>query len=114
MTSLDSKNECVVYRNTSKEKPIQAGETLINDKTSYGYTMQNLVIDFENEVVKVDIVNRIALGFNRSLVSGSVFIRASNPNFKALINQLNRVLFTFEKVCITSQNELMWATFPSP
>ncbi len=113
-TSFDSKNECVVYRNTSKEQPVKEGETQIDNTISYGFTMQNMVIDFKKEVVTVELVNRITLGFNRPLVSGPVFIRPSNPNFKTLVNQLNRVLFTFDMVCISSQKELVWATLANP
>ncbi len=113
-TSIDAKNECVVYRNISKEKPVQAGETQIDNTISHGFSIQNMIIDFKNEVVTVEVLNRITLGSNRPLVSGPVFIRASNPNFKSLVNQLNRVLFTFDKVCISSQKELVWATLKNP
>lgn len=114
VTSADVKNGCVVYRVTSQEKPRLAKEGIVEPKELYGLTIKNMHIDFNTKSVSVEVTKRIVLAFDRPLIEGRVFIRAENPNFDYLVNQLNRDLFTFDKVCITPQHELIWATMTVP
>ena len=110
VTSHDTKHSCVVYRATSEETPKLAEEGVVEPRNVYGFTMKDIQIDFDTKIVSVEITKRVVFAFDRPLLEERVYIKASNPNFKYLVNQLNRDLFTFEKVCVSSQNELIWAT----
>ena len=112
--SADAKNGCLVYRVTSPEKPRLAKEAVVEQKELYGLTIKDMLIDFNAKTVSFEVTKRIVLAFDRPLLEGRVFVRAENPNFNFLVNQLNRDLFTFDKVCITPQNELIWATMTTP
>lgn len=114
VTSHDGKHSCTVYRATSEEQPKLASEGVVEPRNVYGLTIKNILIDFDTKTVSVEITKRIVLGFDRPLLEQRAEIKASNPNFKYLVNQLNRDLFTFDKVCITDQNELIWATMTVP
>ena len=113
VTSFDEKNNCILYRATSVENPTRKNEILFAEKSSYGFTLQKLEIDFQNEIAKLEIVNRVVLGFNSLLTEEKVFVRSQNPDFNFLINHLNRSVHTFDQVCVTSNNELKWATLKS-
>lgn len=110
VTSFDSKSNCRVYRSTRPENPRLESEKVIDENEAYGFTIRNLEIDFEAGVASVEVVKRIAMGFDRHLVDGKVYISSKNPSFKSIVNQLNRVLHPFESVCITRDRELVWAT----
>lgn len=114
VVSSDAKNGCVVYRVTSEEKPRLAKEAVVEPRNLYGLTFKDMQIDFDTKSVSLEVTKRIVLAFDRPLLEGRVHIRAENPNFNFLVNQLNRDLFTFDKVCITPQNELIWATMTVP
>jgi hypothetical protein len=110
VTSKDVTNNCTAYRIVTTESPAQSHESLQDQREFFGFSLGNMEIDFANKVVYVDVIKRILFGFNRNVVEGRVVIRPENPNFNALVNQLNRVVLTLSEVCITEQNELMWAT----
>jgi hypothetical protein len=111
VTSSDAKNNCTVYRIPKESKPLQADEKLLIERPVYGLSLHNAKIDFEKKLVEVDVLVRIVFGINFNLNSKPVIIKPENKNFEFLVNQLNRSLFLFEKVCISESNELVWASF---
>ncbi|MFN8846727.1 MAG: hypothetical protein ACK5V3_05250 [Bdellovibrionales bacterium] len=114
VTSHDAKNNCTAYRIPRDSKPIQSDEKLFIEKPVYGLSLQNAKVNFENKTVEVDILVRIVLGLNSNLTTKPVTIKPENKNFEFLLNQLNRSVFLFEKVCISETNELIWADFFEP
>ena len=111
VTSLDNENSCIVFRVPTEKLPIQTNEKLVIEKPVYGLSLKNAKVDFEKNLVEVDVLVRIVLGINFNLTKKPVVIKAENKNFEFLVNQLNRSVFLFDKVCITESNELVWATF---
>lgn len=109
VVSQDVEKKCQIHRATSPEMPAQPGETSIDGRESYGFTLKNLVIDFDQKVVFVDVINRIVFGFDRVLTGKPVMIKASNPVFQQLINHLNFSIQVFDQVCLTDSNELVYA-----
>ena len=107
--SQDVEKNCKIHRATSAEAPIQAGETSIDGRVSYGFTLKNLVVDFEQKAVYVNVINRIIFGFDRTLTGKPVMIKSSNPEFQSLINHLNFSIRVFNQVCLTENNELIYA-----
>jgi hypothetical protein len=114
VTSLDPENSCTVFRVPRENKPIQSGESVLIQKPVYGLSLKNAKVDFENNLVEVDVLVRIVMGFNFNLTQKPVIIKPENKNFDFLVNQLNRTVFLFEKVCISNSNELLWASFFEP
>ncbi len=109
VVSQDVEKKCQIHRATSVEMPAQPGETSIDGRESYGFTLKNLVVDFEQKQVYVEVINRIIFGFDRTLTGKPVVIKASNPDFQALINHLNFSIQVFDQVCLTESNELVYA-----
>jgi hypothetical protein len=109
VSSYDRDSDCVVYRVTSDETPKGQGENYFFDKEVYGFSLQNMSIDFESRTVNVDSVMNVIMGFNRPLLPGKLLISGDNPEFNFLINQLNRKLYLFEKMCIRKGNQLIYA-----
>jgi hypothetical protein len=112
--SQDSKSSCALYRvidNNADGSPpqLKAGESLAFSKRLYGMTLKNMDISFDNREVKVDLELSVILGANRNLMSKKLIIDEKNPNFKALINHLNRKVSEFQSVCISSGNEIVYA-----
>ncbi len=106
--SYDSKNSCNLYRIVSETtKAKQAGEAVLYDKAVYGITIEDLDVDFQNREAKVQVVMNIVMGLNRN-IGGKSVIEESNPQFKMLVNQLNRKLSMLEKVCISQDGKLVY------
>jgi hypothetical protein len=103
---FDAEKSCVLYKvlpapTDSKVKvKLKAGEVIIYDKDAYGLSFQEMEVNFDNREVLVQPTINIILGFNRPLINGKAIIEAENPDFNFLINQLNRKLYVFEKICI--------------
>jgi hypothetical protein len=108
--SLDIAQSCTIYRVSTPETPIANNEVLVSDRDVYGLTLTNMEINFEAKQVLVDPIMVVVLGLNRSLLNQKVFISNENPDFDFLINQLNRKLFVLEKMCISDNNELVYAS----
>ncbi|MBC7537745.1 MAG: hypothetical protein H7281_02925 [Bacteriovorax sp.] len=103
---FDAEKSCVLYRvlpapTDSKVKvKLKTGEVIVYDKDAYGLSFQDMEVNFDNREVLIQPTINIVLGFNRPLIQGKAIIEAENPDFNFLINQLNRKLYVFEKVCI--------------
>ena len=112
--SFDDKNNCTLYRATQEKTPRAAGETTILLKDVYGLSIQNMEIDFNAREVKTELIANVVMGINRKIVNDKVIIQEQNSEFTALINQLNRKVFLFEKACVNADNVLVYATqFPT-
>ncbi|MDO9181909.1 MAG: hypothetical protein Q7U04_05855 [Bacteriovorax sp.] len=102
--SFDAEKSCVLYRvapaDESGKVILQEGEVIIYDKDAYGISLTDMEIDFAKHEVLVQPTINVIFGFNRALIEGKASIAANNPEFNFLINQLNRKLYVFEKICI--------------
>ncbi len=105
----DNDNKCTLYRVTTEETPALDEEIIISDKDAYGFTFQDMEVQFKNQTVTVQPMINVVLGFNRALTNSKSIIKASNPEFKFLVNQLNRKIYALEKVCINKNNEIIYA-----
>ena len=94
--------------------PATNNEEVFVTKELYGLTIKDMQIDFNSKAVSFEVTKRIVFALDYPLLPDRVFVRATNPNFKFIVNQLNRDLFTFDKVCITSENEMIYATMSEP
>lgn len=111
--SDDKTHNCTLYRATDKSNPAQPNESEVVKNEAYGFSVQNLEIDFPQKIATVDLLINITLGFDRKLNQQKLIVSPDNPQFTFIINQLNRVLFLFDSVCISSRNELIYVTRPA-
>lgn len=113
LKSQDQDQHCTLYQVASKDENgqirISPDQTVISDRTLYGFSFHNMEIDFQNKLVFVDIVQNIVLGFDRPLLNHKGVISANNKSFNFLINQLNRSVIIFEKVCIAEDFSIVYA-----
>ncbi len=100
----DAENSCDLYRVVSADpsgKIVRnANEVIIYAKDVYGLSFQDMEINFDNREVLVQPTMNIVMGLNRPLTSTKAIIPADHQNFNFLINQLNRKLYVFEKICM--------------
>lgn len=88
---------------------IASDEVIVNQKEAYGLSFVDMEIDFDNQSVFVQPTINVVMGLNRPLINGKGIIKADNPDFNFLINQLNRKLYVFEKICIGDNNVIAYA-----
>jgi hypothetical protein len=108
--SQDVKNQCTIFRATNQGTPQLKSESLNDDREIYGFVFQNMQVDFDRQIVIVDAVKSVVLGLDKPVVNGPVFISKKNPNFEFLINRLNRTFHVMDQICISQNNEIIWAT----
>ena len=123
LKSYDSENSCDLYMavpnpvspsgNTLPPIP-KEGEVIIYAKEVYGLSFQDMDINFDNREVNVQPIMNIMMGFNRSLTTAKAIIPAEHPDFKYLINQLNRKVSLFEKICLRDAKVVYARPFPEP
>lgn len=110
--SYDSERNCDLYSVVQPDEKgkikLKPTEVITYSKEVYGLSFQDMEINFENREVSITPVMNVVLGLNRSLTASKVSISADNEEFNFLINQLNRKLYVFEKVCI-SENKVIYA-----
>ena len=117
VTSFDKENNCDLYRvlsrddNGNQEKP-KADEQLFSTRETYGFSFRDMEIDFDKREVSIQPIMNIVLGINRPLTETKVVIAEDNKNITYLINQLNRSVLLFEKVCISKDGHVVYATMP--
>jgi len=112
--SQDRARSCTLFRAASEAAPQAAtNETQYNDREVRGFILRNMEVDFVRQVVTVEVVQSVVMGLNRPLVSGRSTISSKNPEFKKLINQLNRSVLSLDAICINSKNEIVYAVEPS-
>jgi hypothetical protein len=116
--SYDHLNQCTLYQVVPSDEEgrviLQRGQRMHFPKNVYGMSFRELQVDFDSRKVTVTPVMNIVFGFNRPLVKNRANISEGNPNFNFLINQLNRSLSLFEKMCISSSSEVVYANFYEP
>lgn len=89
---------------------MDANETIIYGKTAYGFSFSNMEIKFDLREVSIVPMINVTLGINRPLFDSKMTIEAQNPDFNFLINQLNRKVSLFEKIC-TRDQKIIYANF---
>lgn len=113
--SADKENNCTLYQVVAADEngniPLEENQTIALSQDVYGMSFQNMEVDFDKRIVKVDAIANIILGFNKVFVPNKVILSPKNDQFNFLINQLNRKLLVFEKVCISKQNEVIYANY---
>jgi hypothetical protein len=75
-------------------------------------SFRDMEVNFETREVMVQPIMNIVLGFNRPLTETKLAIAEGNKDFTYLINQLNRNVLLFEKVCITRDGKIEYAKMP--
>ncbi len=105
----DKKEQCDLYRLTSEKAPRLPNESIITDKDSYGLSTIDMEVDFDEREVRVQLMANVVLGFNKVLTGSKVRILESNPEFKMLVNQLNKKILLLEKACVDKNNVLIYA-----
>jgi hypothetical protein len=106
--SYDSNQSCNLYRVVNTDQA-QENEVVVYSKNVYGISFENLEVDFENRQAQVQVMLNVTLGLNRSLLTTKASISADNVNFTDLINHLNRKIKIFENICITDDNQIIYA-----
>ena len=106
--TYDAEQSCDLYKVENVESTKLTG-TVVFPKAVYGPTFENLEVNFENREAKVQVTMNIVMGINRPLMKDKLSISADNVNFTSLINQVNRKVFLLEKICISSDNKIVYA-----
>lgn len=100
----DSENACDLYRvvsaDTTGKIARKSNEVIVYAKEVYGLSFQDMEINFDKREVLVQPIMNIVMGLNRPLIPTKAVIPADHEDFNFLINQLNRKLYVFEKICI--------------
>lgn len=111
----DTAQRCYLYQGAVRDEKgqikISEGQTVFSNNDIYGFSLENMTVDFKSQLVYVDVVQNIIWGFDKPLLPARIAINPKNEQFNFLINQLNRSIMLFEKVCITGNNELIYAKF---
>lgn len=108
--STDKQNKCTLFRVTREETPKTMQEKQIIEKEVYGLSMLDLDIDFNVREARLTLQANVVMGFNRDIIGAKVRIPEGHPDFKTLINQLNRKVVLIEKACVDSKNVLVYAS----
>ncbi len=117
--SSDLDRSCTLYQVLNPDENgnvvLSEGQKLISSRNVYGLSFIDMEVDFEQHQVSIQPMMNIVLGLNKELIPHKAVIKEGNADFKFLINQLNRKLFLFEKICIGHGNEIIYARyFPTP
>jgi hypothetical protein len=119
VTSPDQENGCTLYQAVQEDDNghivLRDDQRLLSSKRVYGLSFDTLEIDFDRREARVQTMMNIVLGLNRTLIAEKSIIREDNPEFTFLVNQINRKLALFEKICVNAKNEVVYAKyFPAP
>lgn len=107
--SYDSKESCNLYRVASSEEVPQANEVIVSSKKVYGFSFSDLDINFEDRKANVQIIINVAMGFNTPLLKEKSSISADRADFTSMINRVNRKMNLLENICISSDNNIVYA-----
>jgi len=109
----DNENACTLYKIMPSDSlgkvSLADEEVVINTKEAYGLSFTEMEVNFDNREVLIQPTINILLGLNRPLISTKASIPADHADFNFLINQLNRKILLFEKICITQDNKIAYA-----
>lgn len=111
---LDTQNSCDLYRVIKPDTILKktTNEEVIFAKEVYGLSIQDLEINFDNREVSVQPKINVLLGLNRNLTEDKMIISSNHENFNFLINQINRKIYLFEKICIKDGKLVYASGFP--
>ena len=113
--SKDDINNCTLFQVIQPDENgnIQTAEnqSVVFSNDTYGMSFQDMEINFEKREVLVQPMVNIILGLNKQLIGSKAIISAKNDQFNFLINQLNRKILVFEKICIAKNNEIIYANY---
>lgn len=116
--SRDAGESCTLYKVVSPDEngklKLNSSEIIVTQKDAYGLSFQDMEVNFDTREVLIQPTINIVLGFNIPLIPSKASIPADHPDFNFLINQLNRKLYVFEKVCITNDNKIAYAKMFEP
>jgi hypothetical protein len=117
--SHDLDRSCTLYQAITPDQDghvvLSAGQKLVSSKNVYGLSFIDMEVNFDRKEVLIQPMMNIVLGFNKELIAHKAVIKEGNADFGFLINQLNRKLLLFEKICIGAGNEVIYAHyFPAP
>lgn len=100
----DVENMCVLYRvaqaDSNGQIKLNPNEVIISAKEVYGFSFQEMEINFDNREVLIQVTMNIVMGINRPLLENKTIISSEHQDFNFLLNQLNRKVSLFEKICI--------------
>lgn len=100
----DEENMCVLYRvaqaDINGQIKLNPNEVIISAKEVYGFSFQEMEIDFDRREVLVQVTMNIVMGINRPLLGSKTTLSSDHQDFNFLVNQLNRKVSLFEKICI--------------
>jgi hypothetical protein len=115
LKSKDVENDCSLYavapRDANGEIIFSPGQKIVSKSNLYGFSFENMEVDFQNDVVRVEMIQNIVFGFDKPFFDHKLSISPENEKFTFLINQLNRSIMLFEKVCVDSNDNIIYAEF---
>ncbi len=111
--NFDDANECTRYtlKHAQKGEKLQLedGESLHLKGVIYGFSFENLSINFDERSASFDTKIR-KFGLNKSL--GKVVMRADHEKFDQALNRINKSVATMDEVCINRKGELVDFVLP--
>lgn len=100
----DEEKTCVLYRiaqaDSDGQIKLKPNEVIVSAKEVYGFSFQAMEIDFDSREVLVQVTMNIVMGINRPLLGNKTILSSDHQDFNFLVNQLNRKVSLFEKICI--------------
>ncbi len=106
--SKDEVKKCTLFRATSVEKPVEAGESVLFPQEVYGMITKNLEIDFDNKRALLELDASVILGFNKKITNQKIQVSVKHPDFKSFINTINKKVFQLETICLNANNEMVY------
>lgn len=106
--SYDSKQSCNLLRVDNESKALE-NEEVVTLKNIYGFSFENMEVNFDKREARVQVIMNVTLGFNQALFKKKSSIASDNSNFTNLINHLNRKINIFEEICVTESNQIIYA-----
>ena len=116
LSSFDEVNNCSLITVLKKVKnqdgdrvyprDISSDETVISKKSSYGIALEDIKVDFDNKLVSANLEIRLVLAKD---IDQTIQIKSDNPKFNELISYHNHSLNLWDKVCLDSDNNLIYA-----
>lgn len=108
----DEEKTCELYRIAQADSDgkikLEPNEVIVSSKEVYGFSFQSMEIDFDSREVLVQVTMNIVMGINRPLLGNKTILSSDHQDFNFLVNQLNRKVSLFEKVCI-NDNKIIYA-----
>lgn len=99
-------NRFLIPPNAEKTQQLRSqGATLINKNIVYGFSLENLKIDFNKKEIRLDVKQRIALARNKPLLQ-NVKVSESLQKIEYYSNMLNHDFLLIQNICIREDGEI--------